>query len=629
MDNSAPPTPVPAVTEAPPAIRRPRRYSIATVLAVTMASLVVISVLAAALPILYLGRDSTVALLRDKGNLILGTIELRVRQQMEPVASQLEFIAEVLGEPGAAYGRDRVADLLTGALSAMPQIASLSFVGADYVSTTAARSDDGVKIETVPVAYDSFFGAGETRTSGWWSRIIHNPNGDIYIVRQHPVWRDGRFFGMLFANVSVRQLSSFLMTMTSGAEGNGFILYDHDYVLAHPRLTRAFPYSGPEPALPRIDEVDDPILAAIWNRPVTLPLLGRGSGAVHAVLIDDYRWLFISRTITGYGDKPWIIGTYFRAVDALADLRKLFLAGIGAVIALVLATLAAALLGRRIARPITQLALVARHLRGLRFADVPELPRSAFRELDDQARAFDDMLGALRWFKSYVPRKVVRRLAQRRARGPLPSVERRVTVMFTDIVGFTRLSERMSAVETARLLNRHFELVTKCIEEADGTVDKFIGDSVMAFWGALSRRQDHAERAVRAATAVAQAIWHENRVRAANGQPVIRVRIGLHTGPAVIGNIGSAGRVNYTIVGDTVNAAQRIEDLGRQFLGEDVEVIALFSDATEQALSPAVARTPVGTFTLRGRGEPVPVFRLVSPPATEAHAARAAVASAR
>lgn len=616
-----------SAAEASPRPRPRRRYSIATVLAVTMASLVIVAALAALLPVLYLGRDSTVALLREKGDLVLNTIELRVRQQMEPVVGQLDFLAEVMTQP-AASDHSRIGDILTGALSATPQIASLSFVGADYVSITAMRSDEGVKVETSSMAYDSFVGMTEARTGGWWSGVIHNPSGEIYIVRQHPVWSDGRRVGMLFANVSVRQLSSFLMMVQPGIEGNGFILYDHDYVLAHPRLTRAFPYLGTDRALPRLDEVDDPVLAAIWNKPVRLPLLGRSTGSVHAAQVGDSRWIFLYRTVTGYGEKPWLIGTYFRASDALADLDKLFMAGIGAGVALLLATVAAILLGRRIARPITQLALVARHLRTLRFSGVPDLPRSTFRELDDQARAFEDMLGALRWFESYVPRKVVRRLVLRRERGPLPSVERQVTVMFTDIVGFTPMSEPMSAVETARLLNRHFEIVTKCIEAEDGTVDKFIGDCVMAFWGGLSRRQDHAERAVRAASAIATAIWDENRVREAAGQPIIRLRIGLHTGPAVIGNIGSAGRVNYTIVGDTVNAAQRIEQLGRRFLTDDLEVVVLFSAATEHALGPTIARTPVGTFTLRGRAERVPIFRLILPPVTEARAERAAVASA-
>jgi len=623
--------PSPAPTGAPPAAQRPSpRYSIATVLAITLSVFVVIVTAAVVLPLLYLGRETTVSLLREKGDLQLNMIELRVRGQLDPAASQLSFIAGVLDSSSVARGdRSRVADILTGALSATPQISSLSYVDADYVSITAVRNEKGVTIRTASLPYDSVMASAEAESdrAGVWSGIVHEPDGDIFIVRRQAVFRHGDFIGMLFARISVRQLSSFLAAQP-GLARSGFILYDHDYVLAHPRLTQPFPYLGAGQLLPRVGQVDDPILAAIWNKPVVLPLLGRTDASVHAVRVGNYSWLYILRTIHEYGDPPWIIGSYVRAVDALADLRQLMMAGIGAGIALVLAIVAAILLGRRIAQPVERLAAVARHVQGLRFSDMPELPRSIFRELDDQARAFAEMIAALRWFEAYVPRKLVRRLALRRDRGPLPSVQRQVTVMFTDIVGFTPLSERMGPVETAELLNSHFDIVTKCIEQEGGTVDKFIGDSVMAVWGAFGHKRDHPERAVQAAIAIARAVADENRTRRAAGLVPIRIRIGIHTGPVVIGNIGSEGRINYTIVGDTVNAAQRIEQLGRQFLKDDVEAVALFSAATEEMLGPDVARIPVGTFTLRGRAEPVPVFRLVLPGETQ-ELPRAAAASVR
>jgi class 3 adenylate cyclase len=612
--SSSPPPPVPGADSAPR--ERFRRYSISAVLGATLALLVILTAVAVVTPLLILGRQTTVSLLRDRGELLLGQIELRVRQQMQPTANQLAFIADVLGRPGPTqFVGPRIADLLTGALAATPQIASLSFVDENYLSVTATRSEEGVDIQTANIEYDPLVAMGLTRLGGWWSDLVRGPGNDILVVRQHSVWREGRFHGMLFARVSARQLSGVLAAVQPGLEGGSFILYDHDYVLAHPSLTRAFPDQGPAQPLPRVDQVGDPVLAAIWSEPTELPLLGRGTGAIHAVQVGDYRWLFISRTLYGYGDKPWLIGTYFRAVDALAELRQLAFAALGAVLALILAIFAALWVGRWLARPITQLAMAARQIRGLRFSSMPELPRSPLRELDDQARAFNDMLGALRWFESYVPRKLVRRLALRRDRGPLPSVEREVTVLFTDIVGFTPMSERMTAVDTALLLNRHFELVTKAIEEEDGTVDKFIGDAAMAFWGAPGRRADHAERALRAASAIARSIWHDNRRRIASGRMPIRVRIGIHTGPAIIGNIGSIGRINYTIVGDTVNVAQRIEQAGRRFMtGGSLEVVVLFSAATERHLNPAIERVSVGTFALRGVAKPMPLFQLILPP---------------
>ena len=144
------------------------------------------------------------------------------------------------------------------------------------------------------------------------------------------------------------------------------------------------------------------------------------------------------------------------------------------------------------------------------------------------------------------------------------AVERRdMTVMFTDIPGFTTLSEQLSATEVANLLNDHFTLVAGCVEAEEGTIDKYIGDSVMAFWGAPSKQPDHAARAIRAALAIAETVRADNAIRRTDGRQEVRIRIGIHSGPALAGNIGAPGRINYTLVGDTVNAANRIEQLGK------------------------------------------------------------------
>src|SRR5258708_31300335 len=401
----------PAAAAGPPGQprRRPRLYSISTVLALTLALLVLVTVAVVVTPLLYLGRNSTVALLRENGDLLLNTIELRVRQQIEPPTNQLAFIAEVPSRSdGQMYDRKRIGDILTGALAATPQIASLGFVDAAYISTTAVRQDDGVRIETADLGREGAAAIPDPQPGGKWAGILHDVNGELYIVRRHAVYRDGTFVGTLFGHISVRQLSNFL-TAVPGMEGNSFILYDHGYVLAHPRLTRPVPSLRGDQVLPRLDEVGDPVLAAIWNKPSRLPLLGRSSGSVHAVRLDGDEWLYLYRAVSDYGDKPWLIGTYFRAADALADLRQLIFAGTGAGIALIVATSAAILIGRWIARPITQLAEVARHLRGLHFSGVPKLPRPIFRHLYYHVPPSDHLLTPPPSFQPYVPRNLVRR----------------------------------------------------------------------------------------------------------------------------------------------------------------------------------------------------------------------------
>ena len=183
--------------------------------------------------------------------------------------------------------------------------------------------------------------------------------------------------------------------------------------------------------------------------------------------------------------------------------------------------------------------------------------------------------------------------------------------MFTDIRGFSTMAEAMAASEIAALLNAHFEMVSGCIEAEGGTVDKFIGDSVMAFWGAPEHVEDHAARALRAARAIQNAIIADNQRRRETGEPVVAIRVGVHTGPVVVGNIGSSSRVNYTVVGDTVNAASRLESLSKEFPDQTGDCVVIFSDATGQGIAGQFETISLGPHRLRGRTGTVEVFRLV------------------
>jgi class 3 adenylate cyclase len=330
----------------------------------------------------------------------------------------------------------------------------------------------------------------------------------------------------------------------------------------------------------------------------------------HQLPLDDETWFFVYRKLDDYGPEPWFVGSYFRGSDFDDEFVHIQEASVAGVIVVLLGIAAAFFIGRRIAGPVHRLAISARRIGELEFDKVEPLAPSRMRELDEAAGAFNLMLGGLNWFESYVPRKLVHRL-MRETDTTLESEERVVTLMFTDIVGFTTLAEHLPAGETAAFLNHHFASITTCVEAEGGTVDKYIGDAVMAFWGAPEQQADHAARANRAAQAIALAIGADNDERRRRGDPAVRVRIGLHTGPAVVGNIGAPDRVNYTVVGDTVNTCQRIEALGKIVDNGD-DVVILMSGATRRVLDGAVAVESIGHHALKGRSGEVEVFRLTT-----------------
>lgn len=206
-------------------------------------------------------------------------------------------------------------------------------------------------------------------------------------------------------------------------------------------------------------------------------------------------------------------------------------------------------------------------------------------------------------FAQYVPAEVVAQLVEQPGLVRLGGEAREVTVMFTDLAGFTGLSERLSAEQTVEVLTAYFNAMTPVIHRHGGTVDKYIGDAIMAFWGAPLPDPAHAEHAVRAAIEMQEAMHRLAGELGERGLPPITMRIGLHSGTAVVGNVGSDLRFSYTAVGDTVNLAARLEGANKAF-GTGI----LLSDATAARLPPGLPLRVLDVVVVKGKSEPVRVF---------------------
>jgi adenylate cyclase len=184
----------------------------------------------------------------------------------------------------------------------------------------------------------------------------------------------------------------------------------------------------------------------------------------------------------------------------------------------------------------------------------------------------------------------------------------RVTVLFADVVGFTPLAENLPPEEVAEVLEGFFTHSVEAIFAEGGTLDKFIGDCVMAFFGAPMPQVDHAARAVRAAVAIQREIKLWNDARSGRGAPPLLSRIALNTGPVVVGDVGSNRRVDYTVLGNTVNVAARLE----QAATAPGEIVIGGSTLAELASLDGEFRTQsLGDFQLKGLVQKVPVYRVL------------------
>jgi class 3 adenylate cyclase len=603
-------------------MQRPRGLPIAAALATAIGLLVLVAVALVFATGYEVARRNTAELTRDKADLVIAAVIERTRNHLNPAKQQLQYLAGLIAAGRLDLDdRNALVAALAASLAAVPQVSVAAFVYPDLLVLRAFRNRP-----ERPFKMDDWGGDPDlvramredaARADVYWGDLfVAEESSETFINARMPIHVDGRFRGTLIAGVSIKALSAFLSELRGDFTHNSFILSGMGSVLAHPLLLSGYPGLSDKHPLPRLTEFGDPVLSEIWSparRPeIEAGLAGRAQ--VRAVDFAGLTYVFLFRRLDGYGEEPWFVGTHLELAEAAGQMGRLdVIIQIGLVI-LIGALILALALGRTLAEPVRRLAMAAARVRELDLDDAPNLPQGPYRELNEAAGAFSAMVAGLRWFETYVPRSLVRRLMRQGGEHAVASEERQITILFTAIVDFTARAENLPAAEVARFLNQHFALVGRCVEEQGGTIDKYIGDAVMAFWGAPERQPDHAERACRAALAIVRAIRDDNADRAAAGLVPVRLMIGIHSGPAIVGNIGAPTRINYTIIGDSVNTAERLEALAREVAVDSIDVCVLVSGDSAAKLGSAFALTPLAPHHLRGRHEPIEAHPLEPEP---------------
>jgi adenylate cyclase len=215
-----------------------------------------------------------------------------------------------------------------------------------------------------------------------------------------------------------------------------------------------------------------------------------------------------------------------------------------------------------------------------------------------------------RLFSRYVSKDVYQQLVDNPEDARLGGNRRHMTVLFSDIRGFTAVSERGQPEAIVTQLNQYFSAMVPIVFANKGTIDKFVGDMIMALYGAPLEDPDHADHAVRTALAMTEELARLNNQWAADGMPALDIGIGINTGDMVAGNLGSESIMSYTVIGDNVNLGSRLESLTRNF-----QTRVIISDATRQALKQPYDLHPLGEVTVKGRSVPVQVYEVRLPSA--------------
>ncbi|MDZ7939206.1 MAG: adenylate/guanylate cyclase domain-containing protein [Rhodoferax sp.] len=428
-------------------------------------------------------------------------------------------------------------------------------------------------------------------------------SGELGITVTAPIVSGGRTSGVMAVDLTLKTLSHYLSDNRVSPNSITIIADDHGGVIAHPEFERGLTRKDKELVQNQLDKLGDPrVTAAIAER------IRSGTDRFHFTASpDNTEYIGIFSPFPKDFKKPWELIIITPTDDFVGGIKetnqRLLIFG---ALAFFLQLILIYRLSKALSRPMEQLAADVSHIRDFQFTQAP-MVESRIAEIGHLANAVFLLTRALESFTSYVPRGLVKQLIES-GQGTRLGVENRyLTMFFTDLEGFSTLSETEPSQQLLSRVSEYFSSVTQSIEQEHGTMDKYIGDAVMAFWGAPNRVENHAYLACVAAVRSQRRMAIRNREWTGQGMTALKVRIGIHSDSVLVGNVGSAERVSYTVMGDGVNVAARLEGMNKE-LGTWVCV----SHAVYRAAGERLWLRPVDTVTVKGRKGELLVYELLA-----------------
>lgn len=548
--------------------------------------------------------QSTRQLWAEQSEGLIDSMESSLDARLKPIRDQALWMARDIKDVSDLASLD---DYVFGALAATPQVIGIAVVDANGMSRRWHRESRSAIDEdwSTRSFIKDYMAVVEQDDKPTWRDPIFT-----YTVKKSTLLHDialhdasGGFIGILAQIVPISEISGSLAREYSETGITPFVLYNRQFVLAHPQI-----FNGSEEnPLPPLESFGDLVLARIWSPDEEAAFISSAMTDTRAsgVFWGENYYLYLYRNIERYGPAPWTIGAYLNTTLLEDDQGERALrALIAGLVVLVLAIIASIIVGRKVSSPVKAIVRAAEAVDAGELERVEPLGGSHIRELDDASTAFNRMVGGLRdralirdTLGRFVPEKVASSLLA--GGGKLDVVETEATILFCDIEAFTRLTESLGPVKIVDVLNAYFSRMVEILEQHGGVVTQFQGDAILATFNVPVSDPAHASHAVRAADAMLTSVAGSEYA----GER-LNIRIGINTGNVVAGAIGARGRLNYTVHGDAVNLAARLEAMNKEF-----GTRLLISDFTAAQLE-GFELAAIGKTTARGQSQSLEVFTL-------------------
>lgn len=562
--------------------------------------------------VLYLGisstRKNTMTLLEELATVTLFAIKEQVSDYLNPINEQLDYAASIL-ESGQLQIDDspQFNKMMNGTLAAVPQSVGIAYVDDLYFSRFYNRKNQQL-VTDYWLSYQPIQEALNSTTinqkNQWLPPIYSNELKQSIIPVLRAVQLPDNTRGVLVAGISLAKLNQLISTISRQFEEPIFILDQQQQAVAaaQPDQSLSLPFHPQQP-IPKLDQLANSPLSAFWNNDVHREyLISKGEFHEHRANWQDKNYYFVFQELTGFSDKPWLVGIYLpheKVFEPIMTIVKLLIIGL---LLLVLFVVLAFLFGNRIGKDFKRIATGFDNIANMTVDDLEPLPHHLIAEFDSVATAYNHMIDKLkeheqvrRLFGQYVPTDIAKKILD--ANGQVTPEIHTATIFYSDIEGFTEMAEQLSPCQLVTTLNEYFSLTAKVLANYGGVITQFQGDAILAIFNIPDPQTNHAEQAVKASLTIQDLL----KSKQFDGVS-IQCRIGINTGEVIAGSVGTQKQLSYTVHGNAVNLAARLEGLNKKF-GTTI----LASEATvTQCSQPAFQE--IGDTLIRGKHNPVRVY---------------------
>jgi adenylate cyclase len=452
----------------------------------------------------------------------------------------------------------------------------------------------------------------DPRIRGWYRRTIEarstfvtDPDvfsalGLVGFTVAAPFYADGKPLGVAAIDITLDGLSEYLAERKISPGTLSYILDSHGLVIANSDLSKTYANENGQVELKHVTETGGDLpAAAIAARP-------HDHTTFYSFVYDGREYVASLSALPPALGKHWQLFIIAPLSDFASGLQRnnerLLVFGL---LAMALQLAIVYLLAGVVSAPLEKLARKVNRIQEFEGESLLSQD-SPIREISVLSQAVARLDTTSKAFAAFVPVGLVKQLLQSDQKLELGGHSRFLTIFFSDLEAFSSLSEEVPSQELLLRVSAYFGLVTHAVNAEHGTIDKFLGDGVMAFWGAPALLQDHAWHACVAALRIQQGMDKLNEQWRGQGLKPLNLRIGIHSDAVLVGNVGSPERMSYTVVGDGVNVAARLEGVNKEYGTRICVSHGVFKEAGER-----LCVRPIDEVAVKGRRSKIPIYELL------------------